>query len=248
MMQGSDWPAPTAPPTPETWRERAWRLLPAVAVAGLLHVGVLFVLLRDVSPWVHAPPPTRHGDAIEIVFVPVRAAPTIARTDVAPAAADADAAPPLPRADAVPFPASRPVPSVSELDHRPDTPAAPAPISGQALFDAIPGGLANGDALDPNRTPRGSTRLPGRDDAFIDVPVRFRPPPPTPQQIARAVGSLLLSTTAANPTTGLMGAIPGRDPLREMQDEHVRDLYLPRDCDNPEHPNLSDACMGIPKR
>ena len=90
---------------------------------------------------------------------------------------------------------------------------------------------------------REGRRPSGRPDGL-----RFAPPPLTPEQIATAVVRQLVSETAANSTTGLMGTIPGRDPLREMHSSHHGDLNLPRGCDDPENPNLSDACLGVPKR
>lgn len=243
MMQGcDDWPAPAAPRLPETRWERARRALPAIAVALALHAGMAAWLLRAPAPWERASVVASNATAIEIDFF-----------DPAPEPAPPPAAPdPGERADAVPFPTTRPTTTeaATEVRASPRSEGAdPAPVvQAEQLFGDIAGVAAELSRPDASATPRGTARLPGRSEAFSDARVRLKPPPMTPEQIATAVARMLVSTTAANSTTGLMGAIPGRDPLREMQSSHHGDLYLPRGCDDPENPNLDDACMGIPKR
>ena len=241
MMQGSDeWPAPTAPRLPETPRERARRAAPAIVVALALHGAMAWWLLRTPAPWQHAPATTSTAQPIEIDFF-----------DPAPPEPVATAAS-AERVDAIPFPATRPTRTEAATEIR-ETPGSASDtrdttVSADRLFGDIAGVAADLSRPDASVTPRNQTRLPGRSEAFSDARVRLKPPPMTPEQIATAVARMLVSTTAANSTTGLMGTIPGRDPLREMQSSHHGDLNLPRGCDDPDDPNLSDECLGIPKR
>lgn len=243
MMQGSDWPAPTAPREPETASERIARAAPAVFIALALHASIAWWLWRAPTPWPSDAMLAAPSSAIEVTFFD-------------------HATPPLPldapidraseRADAVPFPATRPTVVEAETEvRRPATPSraevTPA-VHASELFDDIHGVAADLSGLDASKSPRSRSRLPGREEAFVDARIAFKPPPLTPEQITMRIATTLVSTTAANATTGLMGAIPGRDPGRELQAGHHGDLYLPRGCDDPEDPNTSDACMGIPKR
>lgn len=241
MMHGSDWPAPTAPRLPETAREDLWRALPAVLVTLALHAGMAAWLLRAPNPWPRPPASTSTADAIEITFFDPSPQPPPVRSDAASA-----------RADAIPFPTTRPTVAkalneVRESPYIEPSNAAPV-VHAEKFFGDIAGVAADLSRPDTSVTPRGNNRLPGRSESFGDARIRLAPPPLTPKQLATAVARMLVSTTAANSTTGLMGTIPGRDPLRERQAGHHRDLYLPRGCDDPENPNLSDACLGIPKR
>ena len=242
MMQGSDdWPVP-APRRPETTGERALRALPAVLVALALHAVVAWTLLRGPTPW-HAPAMmASSAAAIEIEFIEPAPLPPAAPEPAAPSE----------RADAIPFPTTQPTRAeaateVRESPRSETTEHAPG-VRADQLFGDIAGVAAEMSRPDASATPRGQARLPGRDEPFSDARIDLRPPPLTPEQIATAVARMLVSTTAANSTTGLMGTIPGRDPLREMQSSHHGDLHLPRGCDDPENPNLGDECLGIPKR
>ena len=242
MMQGSDdWPVP-APRMPETARERLVRALPAVLVALALHAIVAWTLLRDATPWQRLPATASSATAIEIEFFePAPPAPAIPEPTAA-----------IERADAIPFPTTLPTiieaaTEVRESTQREPTDSTPV-VHADQLFGDIAGVAADLSRPDTSATPRGNNRLPGRSDPFSEARVQLKPPPMTPEQIATAVARMLVSTTAANSTTGLMGTVPGRDPLREMQSSHHSDLNLPRGCDDPENPNLSDECMGIPKR
>lgn len=239
MMQGSDWPVPTAPREPETARERLWRALPAVLLTLALHAGMAAWLLRAPAPWPRPPAAVSSAQSIEITFFDPSPPPPPARSNAASE-----------RADAIPFPTTRPTiaEASTEVRESPPPPTSAPIVRSEQLFGDIAGVAAGLSRPDAARTPRSNTRLPGRDDAFIDTAIRFTPPPPTPEQVATRFARLVVSTTAANSTTGLMGTIPGRDPLRETQAGHHQNLYLPRGCDDPENPNLSDDCMGIPKR
>ncbi len=125
--------------------------------------------------------------------------------------------------------------------------AAPT-VDASVLFGDIAGVAADRSRPNPAKTSRSNTRLPGRTEAFITSDIVFKPPPPSLQQLVNAIGGMVVRTNAANSTTGLMGSIPGRDPGREIQAAHHDGLYLPRGCDDPDDPNLSDECMGVPKR
>jgi hypothetical protein len=242
MMQGSDdWPVP-APRTPETARERALRALPAVLVALALHAIVAWTLLRDATPWQRLAATASSATVMEIEFF--EPAPLVPTTPEPTAAIE--------RADAIPFPTTRPTvveaaTEVRDSMHNEPTDSTPV-VHADQLFGDIAGVAADLSRPDTSATPRANDRLPGRSEPFSEARVHLKPPPMTPEQIATAVARMLVSTTAANSTTGLMGTIPGRDPLREMQSSHHGDLNLPRGCDDPENPNLSDACLGIPKR
>lgn len=240
-MQGSDeWPAPTAPRQPETRRERARRAAPAIVVALALHAAMAWWLLRAPAPWQHAQAATSTAQAIEIdFFQPIAPEPAVTS-----AVAE--------RVDAIPFPTTRPTLTEAATEIR-ETPRDArdmneSDVSADRLFGDIAGVAADLSRPDVSVVPRSQARLPGRNEPFSDARVHLKPPPMTPEQIATAVARMLVSTTAANSTTGLMGTIPGRDPLREMQSSHHGDLNLPRGCDDPENPNLSDECLGIPKR
>ena len=242
MMQGSDdWPVP-APRKPETARECALRALPAVLVALALHLAVAWTLLRAPTPWQGLPMTASSATAIEIEFFdPAPPAPAIPEPTAA-----------IERADAIPFPTTRPTIVEATTDvresMRSDTNDAAPVVHADQLFGDIAGVAADLSRPDTTHAPRGNTRLPGRSEAFSDARVRLKPPPMTPEQIATALARMIVSTNAANSTAGLMGTVPGRDPGRELQRGHHDGLYLPRGCDDPDEPNLSDECMGIPKR
>lgn len=227
-------------------RERALRALPAVFVALALHGAVAWTLWRGPRPWQPPALTASSATAIEVEFFEPETEPA-PPTPAAPESMVVHE-----RADAIPFPTTRPtiVEATTEVRESPlseTTDAAPL-VRADQLFGDIAGVAADLSRPDATRTSRSNTQLPGRGTPFSDARIRFKPPPPTPEQIATAVARLLISTTAANSTTGLMGTIPGRDPLREMQSSHHGDLNLPRGCDDPDNPNLSDECMGIPKR
>lgn len=232
---------PSAPREPETTREAFRRAAPAIVITLVLHALATWWLLRPPAPWSHVRSGASNA-AIEIEFFS-RPQPIVA---VPPAPA------PEAPADSVPFPSTQPSVTEAALRSRePDPPtsesSAPA-VSAAELFGDIAGVAADmaGNGRPDGR--RSQVQLPGREEAFMDAGVTFRPPPPTPEQIAQAVTRKLLSTRGANNITDFMGLTEGRDPGREIQRGHHADLYLPRGCDDPENPNLSDECMGIPKR
>ncbi|MBP6077589.1 MAG: hypothetical protein KA505_02110 [Xanthomonadales bacterium] len=242
MMHGSDdWPIP-APRTPEATHERVVRALPAVFVALALHAIVAWTLLREAAPWQRLPVTVSSATAIEIEFF----------EPTPPAPAIPEQAATTERADAIPFPTTRPTivdaaTEIRESTQREPTDTAPI-VHADRLFGDIASAAADLSRPDTSSTPRGNARLPGRSDPFSAARIRFKPPPLTPEQIATRVARMLVSTTAANSTTGLMGTVPGRDPGRELQRAHHDGMYLPRGCDDPDDPNLSNECMGIPKR
>jgi hypothetical protein len=241
VMGTCDWPMPSAP-RPETGRmESIVRALPAITISIGLHVAGLWWLLRTPEPWQVTRPSQPSADAIDVYFFTPEPPPQAA------------AAVPDVRVDAVPFPMSQPSVVVAADEARPTapepvTPTAAETVDSARLFGEIAGVASDLNPIAPRAQSGSDTRLRDDNRPFLDTDMRLKPPPPTPQQIARYVGRLLVSTTAANSVTGLMGAIPGRDPGREIQGAHHNQLYLPRGCDDPDDPNLSDECMGIEKR
>jgi hypothetical protein len=242
MMQGSEWPAPTAPRLPETPRERTLRVLPAVLVALVGHAILGWTLLRGAQPWQRPALVASSASAIAIEFIEAVPPPTT----TAPI-------PPEERADAIPFPLARPVPATAANEARlsASTPAAapadaaPA-VSAAQLFDQIGGVAAE---LSKNVGDRHAVvPLPGSGRPILEVGDVLKPPPPAPEKIAQAVIRNMMSTRGANNITDFMGITEGRDPGREIQRAHHDGLYLPRGCDDPENPKLSDECLGIPKR
>lgn len=234
---------PSAPREPESAREELQRAAPAIVITLAMHGLLAWWLLRPPAPW-SRPPVGVSKAAIEIEFF------SRPRT-MAPAPPPAMPEEP---ADSVPFPSTQPSVTEAPLRSRepepsplPSQPIAPA-VSAAALFGDIAGVAEDMAGTVKADGRRGKVQLPGREDAFIDAGVSFKPPPPTPEQIAQAVTRKLLSTRGANNITDFMGLTEGRDPGREIQRGHHAELYLPRGCDDPDDPNLSDECMGIPKR
>jgi hypothetical protein len=245
MMQGSDWPAPTAPRTEASRAQVLRAASPAIVVSLALHALLAWWLLQPAEPWVRDPAGSRtDAEAMQVVFFEPEPPPPPADESTVPTA----------RADQIPFPKPAPTRVIAAEEARTAPAATPAAadsvpvVSAEKLFGDIGATAAQltGPARPSSRPP--PLQLPGRAEPIIDAGIVFKPPPPTPEEIVNGIGRMLLSTTAANPTTGLMGTVPGRDPGREIQAAHHADLYLPRGCDDPENPNLSDACLGIPKR
>ncbi len=238
-MQASDWPAPSAPQRPETRRERMLRVAPATLIALGLHGLMAWSLMRASAPWPRVPTASGQNSAIEVEFLTPPPSP--------PPRDSAQA-----RADTVPFPTTRPTMTEAITEVREPTavvaPDAAPTVDASVLFGDIAGVAADRSRPNPAKTSRSNTRLPGRTEAFITSDIVFKPPPPSLQQLVNAIGGMVVRTNAANSTTGLMGSIPGRDPGREIQAAHHDGLYLPRGCDDPDDPNLSDECMGVPKR
>ena len=240
MLREGDWPIPSAR-LPMNAHERWLQATPAIVVSLLLHLLLAWWLLRTPEPWQATRPSLPSADAIDVFFFAPEPPPQAA------------AETPTVRVDAVPFPMSQPSEVVTTDEARPvtatpDTAPASEVVDSARLFGDIAGVASDLNPIDPRAQSGSDTRLRDDNRPFLDTDMRLKPPPPTPQQIARYVGRLLVSTTAANSVTGLMGAIPGRDPGREIQGAHHNQLYLPRGCDDPDDPNLSDECMGIEKR
>lgn len=237
MMQGSDWPIPSAT-RPEAGRfEALGRALPAIAMSVALHGALAWWLLLRPEPWQARALRPPAAATLDVFFF----TPPPPESSTAPASA---------RVDAVPFPMSKPtvVQAREEVRAAPAAPVpAPEPIDSAKFFDDIAGVASGMTALDPQRTARSDTRIRDQDRQFIEAGIRFKPPPLTPEQVVNRVIGMVVATNAANSTTGLMGTIPGRDPGRELQAAHHDGLYLPRGCDDPENPNTSDECLGIPK-
>lgn len=242
MMQGSDWPIPSAPRLPETARERLQRAAPAIAFTLLLHATMAWWLLRAPAPWQHAatmaPAPRPATLIVEFIDPPP--------TPSAPV--------PSERIDAVPFPTPRPSVVRAVLQARTPAPAAasvepqPASVDSAQLFGDIAGVASDLAGQGKRADGRVMAPLAGRAEPFIEAGIVFKPPPPSPEKVAIAIMHKLMSTRGANNVTDFMGITEGRDPGREIQRAHHTDLYLPRGCDDPDDPNTSDECMGIPKR
>ena len=242
MMQGSDWPIPTAPRLPETARERLQRAAPAIAFTLLLHATMAWWLLRAPAPWQRTAT-TAHATTPATLIVefnqpaPAPSMPT-----------------PAERIDAVPFPTPRPSVVHAVLQAR--TPATavttiepqPATVDSTQLFGDIAGVASDIAGQGTRADGRVAAPISGRAEAFIDAGIVFKPPPPSPERIAIAVMHKLMSTRGATNVTDFMGITEGRDPGREIQRAHHTELHLPRGCDDPDDPNTSDECMGIPKK
>lgn len=242
MMQGSDWPIPTAPRLPETAGELLRRAAPAIAFTLLLHATMAWWLLRAPAPWKHATTmsPASRPATLIVEFDPPAPAPP------APAAAE--------RIDTVPFPRPRPSVVRAVLQERAPAPPAtniepePATVDSAQLFGDIAGVASDIAGQGTRADGRVAAPISGRAEAFIDAGIVFKAPPPSPEKVAIAVMHKLMSTRGSTNITDFMGITEGRDPGREIQRAHHTDLYLPRGCDDPDDPNTSDECMGIPKR
>ncbi len=244
MMQGSefDWPMPTGTREAETPREAALRFLPAILVTLALH-GVLAWKLLELRTTAFTV--TEHPEAIEIVFLEPKPRHEPVVTE----------APPTPEvdADAVPFPATRSNPETAQPAPR------EVPIQSQVelrtevtssdLFETMSGVAAEIAGQEHQADGRIRTApLAGRDQPFLDTDNLLKPPPKSIEDRAIMVVSNMMSTRGSNAITDFMGIKEGRDPGREMQRAHHEGLYLPRGCDDPDKPNLSDECLGIPRR
>ena len=161
---------------------------------------------------------------------------------------------PAERIDAVPFPTPRP--SVVQAVLHARTPATtatntepqPATVDSTQLFGDIAGVASDIAGQGTRADGRVAAPISGRAEAFIDAGIVFKPPPPSPERIAIAVMHKLMSTRGATNVTDFMGITEGRDPGREIQRAHHTELHLPRGCDDPDDPNTSDECMGIPTK
>lgn len=240
MTQGSDWPIP-AERLPLTARERLVQALPAILFSVLLHVFAGWWLLRAVEPWQPRAHEQRAAAVMEVFYFnpdPVPP-PEVLEMEVL-------------RVYAVPFPMSTPTVTAAETAVREPSPvhdeAPPLAVSAGKLLGDVNGIASDMAGRAPGSTPRSNTQLPGRDVPFTDADFHLKAPPPSLQKRTQAVIGLLMQTRGANNITDFMGLTGGRDPGREIQRGHHDGLYLPRDCDDPEKPNLSDECMGIPKR
>lgn len=241
MTQGSDWPIP-AERLPMNPRERLVQALPAVLVSLMLHGFAAWWLLRTVDPWQSRVPEQRKTASMEVFYF------------------DPDPPPPPPavvamevmRVYAVPFPMSTPTVTESETAVREPSPVhnepPPQAVSSGKLLGDVTGIAGDMAGQAPGSSPRSNTQLPGRDVPFSAADFELKAPPRSLQKRTQAVIGHLMRTRGANNITDFMGVTGGRDPGAELSRGHHDGLYLPRDCDDPENPNLSDECMGIPKR
>lgn len=242
MTQGSDWPIP-AERLPMNTRERFVQAMPAILVSMVLHGFAAWWLLRAVDPWQPRAQAQRTTASMEVFYFnpdpPPLPPPAVVEMEVM-------------RVYAVPFPMSTPTVTETETAVREPNPvqdeAPPHAISAGKLLGDVNGIVSDMAGHAPGSTPRSNTQLPGRDVPFSAADFELKAPPPSPQKRAQAVIGLLMRTRGANNITDFMGVTGGRDPGAELSRGHHDGLYLPRDCDDPEHPNLSDECMGIPKR
>jgi len=244
MTQGRDWPIP-AERRPLTARERIVQAAPAILVSVLLHGIAAWWLLRAVDPWDPRKQAQSTAAAIEVFYFdatpppPPASPPVVVEMEVM-------------RVYAVPFPMSQPNETVTEMAVREPKPARvvaqPQAVSAGRLLGDVNGIVSDMAGRAPGSVARSNTQLPGRDVPFSDADVQFKAAPLSPQKRTQAAIGLLMRTRGANTITDFMGITGGRDPGAELSRGHHDGLYLPRDCDDPDHPNVSDECMGIPKR
>lgn len=226
---------PPAAPMPQ------WRRVVAVAIALIVHLGLLMRLLAVPEPMSALP---RHASAEAPalqVYLLEPAAPTAAveipvLIVMAPVPAHA---PPAPTQAQPALKASRPATPI----------AADAPISAAQLFGGIEGAARDLTASDrplPGAgMPSALAQLPGRAEPIVDLPVRFKRRP-TPQQIALFAARMLIGTMASNPDD-LEQVRTMRNPLQDLTDAHIGGIKEP-ECNHPDDPLRDPRCYPAPPR
>lgn len=222
--------SPRVPPAP---RASLTRIL-SIAFSLCLHLGGLsWLLWRTIEPMPRATPPITAEAGMQLVLLapaPLPAAavpPTATRTR----AAVLSQAPPAPwRVPAAPTEAP-------SADYEP--PARPGVRAGH-LFESVTaaaGSQVRADAPHPMQQPPG---VPGRSEAFIDLPIRFRQRA-SPEQVLVAVGSFLVAGSALA-SDGLRGGPDYTDPLTRWTTKRMQDAVDPV-CNDPKHPRIDARCL-----
>ncbi len=131
----------------------------------------------------------------------------------------------------------------AQVDPQRDTPTA------AALFGSIEGAaraLSDSDPRLPNAgMPSARARLPGSDQAIIDLPLRFKRRP-TPQQLTLFALRIFVATMAGNPDD-MESVKTLRNPLQDLTDAHMLGIKEP-ECNDPDDPLRDPRCYPPPPR
>lgn len=235
MILDSDFDVRQALPRPRTAPRASPIRILAIAASLCLHLsGLAWLLLRAVDPMPRVSRPASSAPAgLQLVLIETE--------PPQPAAVPAVAASPSRTAVLSQAPPARwrvapaaPVPA----DPKPPTP----PTADAAdLFDSIAAAAraqVRTDALAPRQRPQPA--LPGRGEAIIALPVRFRQRP-SPEQVVAAIRDFLAAGSAM--ASDRIGDVRDRnDPLVRWTEQRMRDAVDPV-CNDPENPRIDARCL-----
>lgn len=242
-MLPANYPFELRPTRRAPWRSRLPRVF-AIWISLTVHLGILLHLLAPAPP--SAPQHRASANASNsLQVILLRAKPQLApaATKPQPAITRRPSAQRLRSSLATPL--HTPTHSAVEalVDPQHDAPTA------ADLFGSIEGAartLSDGDPRLPNAgMPSALARLPGSDQAIINLPVRFKRRP-TPQQLAIFALRFLVATTAANPDD-MESVKTLRNPLQDLTDAHMLGIKEP-DCNDPDDPLRDPRCYPPPPR
>ncbi|MDZ4812809.1 MAG: hypothetical protein SGI99_09390 [Pseudomonadota bacterium] len=240
-MLPANYPFELRPTRRTPWRSRLPRVF-AIWISLTVHVGVLLHLLAP--PLASAPQhraSAKASNSLQVILLDAQPQLAPAATKPPPAITRRPSAQRLRSSLATPLPMHSAV--EAQVDPQRNTPTA------ADLFGSIEGAaraLSDGDPRLPNvGMPSARTRLPGSDQAIIDLPLRFKRRP-TPQQLTKFALRIFVATMAAYPDD-MESVKTLRNPLQDLTDAHMLGSKEP-ECNDPDDPLRDPRCYPPPPR